>query len=205
MSWRWHDGYKWNLSHNVVCNPMWRKRNETNKTELRALSLHVSMFMCFVWKVLWVSVVTLSLVSCSVSPRRRNTKSRVLSFWMLQFMSWPDCVLWSSISSVAKLLHTFTLRKRVISGVVFTPPVGYSRPPSAVNDPTVTKWLNSWKSFSKILAKYCKKRVTLFTQDLTHLLLDFLNYKKTTRRLANSTMLKMTSVPTPIVWACKNK
>ena len=29
-------------------------------------------------------MVTLSLVSCSVSPRRRTTKCRVLSFWILQ-------------------------------------------------------------------------------------------------------------------------
>ena len=35
--------------------------------------IHVLMFMCAVWKVLWVLAVTLSLVSCSVSPRRRNT------------------------------------------------------------------------------------------------------------------------------------
>ena len=28
-------------------------------------------------------MVTLSLVSCSVSPRKRNTKCRVLSFWIL--------------------------------------------------------------------------------------------------------------------------
>ena len=36
-------------------------------------------------------------------------------------------------------LHTFAPRKHVIWGVVLTPPVGYSRPPSAVNDPSVTK------------------------------------------------------------------
>ena len=30
--------------------------------------------------------------------------------------------------------------------MVFTLPVGYSRPPSAVNDPTVTKQVNSGKS-----------------------------------------------------------
>ena len=35
--------------------------------ELRAHSLHVSIFMCFVWKVLWVLVVTLSLASCVLS------------------------------------------------------------------------------------------------------------------------------------------
>ena len=34
---------------------------------------------------------------------------------------------------------TFAPRKHVIWGVVFTHPVGYSRPPSAVNDPSVTK------------------------------------------------------------------
>ena len=38
-----------------------------------ACIIYVLMFMCAVWKVLWVLVVTLSLVSCSVSPRRRNT------------------------------------------------------------------------------------------------------------------------------------
>ena len=46
---------------------------------------HVSVFMCAVLKVFWVLVVTLSLVSCLVSPRRRNTKYRFLSFWILQF------------------------------------------------------------------------------------------------------------------------
>ena len=58
--------------------------------------------------------------------------------------------------------------------------------------------------FSKSLAKYCKKRVAQFTQYLAHFLLDFLNYKKITRNLANSTMWKMNFVP-PIVCACRNK
>ena len=49
-----------------------------------------------------------------------------------------DCILWSSISSVAKLLHTFASRKRVIWGVVFTHPVGCSRQLSAVNGLTAT-------------------------------------------------------------------
>ena len=42
--------------------------------------------------------------------------------------------------------HMFSLYSHGILGVVFTPPVGYSRPPSAVNDPTVTKQVNSGKS-----------------------------------------------------------
>ena len=44
----------------------------------------------------------------------------------------------------ANSLYRFTLRKRVCWGVVFTPPVGCSRPPSAVNDLLAT---NSWKPF----------------------------------------------------------
>ena len=40
----------------------------------------------------------------------------------------------------------FSLYSHGILGVVFTHPVGYSRPPSAVNDPTVTKQVDSRKS-----------------------------------------------------------
>ena len=35
----------------------------------------------FVWKSVWILVVTLSLVSCSVSPRRRNTKTQYQEFF----------------------------------------------------------------------------------------------------------------------------
>ena len=42
--------------------------------------------------------------------------------------------------------HMFSLYSHGILGAVFTPPVGHSRPPSAVNDPTVTKQMNSGKS-----------------------------------------------------------
>ena len=51
----------------------------------RAL-IHVLRFMCAVWKVLWVlwSRCHWCRASCrSVSPRIRNTKCRVLSFWIL--------------------------------------------------------------------------------------------------------------------------
>ena len=40
----------------------------------------------------------------------------------------------------------FSLYSHGILGAVFTHTVGYSRPPSAVNDPTVTKQMNSGKS-----------------------------------------------------------
>ena len=42
-------------------------------------------------------------------------------------------------SICSQILAYSTSRKRVFRGVVFTPPVGYSRPPSAVNDLSVTK------------------------------------------------------------------
>ena len=44
------------------------------------------------------------------------------------------------------IFHMFSLNSHGSLGVVFTPPVAYSRPPSAVNDPTVTKQMNSGKS-----------------------------------------------------------
>ena len=58
------------LSHAVQC-VNHDDKNLTNKT--RELRTHVSVFMSAVFKVFWVLVVTLSLVSCSISPRRRNT------------------------------------------------------------------------------------------------------------------------------------
>ena len=50
--------------------------------------IHVFKFMCAVWKVLWIVVVPLSLVSCSVH-RRRNTLDGhavigVVLGWILQ-------------------------------------------------------------------------------------------------------------------------
>ena len=52
------------------------------------------------------------------------------------FNFWPACEFLVEI-------HT---AKTVLWGVVFTPPVGYSTPPSAVNDPTATNYNKSWKS-----------------------------------------------------------
>ena len=56
--------------------------------------------------------------------------------------------------SCSHFVHTFAPRKHVISGVVFTLPVGYSRPPSAVNDPPATKRIqenHALKNCSKYL------------------------------------------------------
>ena len=53
----------------------------------------------------------------------------------------PILILYQFIQlfPVAILFICFSLYSHGILGVVFTHTVGYSRPPSAVNDPTVTK------------------------------------------------------------------
>ena len=67
--------------------------------------------MCAVLKVFRVLVVTLSLVSCSVSPRKRNTKYRFLSFWIfvVHFCTcsqtvFCDCQFFS-VANYCTLLH----------------------------------------------------------------------------------------------------
>ena len=81
---------------------------------------------------------------------------------------------------------------------MFTPSVGYSRPLSAVNDPSVTKYL-----VPKNLSKCCNQQVAPFIQYLVHLHRDFRKDKESTMNLANSTMWKKHFVP--IVDLCWNK
>ena len=82
----------------------------------------------------------------------------------------------------------FSLYSQCILGVVFTPPVGYSRPPSAVNDPTVTKQMNSAKSCLEEVSQLLVYQVALFNQYMVHLHGDFQRDKEST--LADSTMKK---------------
>ena len=69
--------------------------------------------MCAVLKVFWVLVVTLSLVSCSVSPRKRNTKySSFLLDFAIHFCTCSQTVFCDrQFFSVSKLLHTFPSRQ----------------------------------------------------------------------------------------------
>ena len=60
--------------------------------------------------------------------------------------------------------HMFSLYSHGILGVVFTHPVGYSRPPSAVNDPTVTKQVNSGKSCLEEVSQLLVYQVALINQ-----------------------------------------
>ena len=73
--------------------------------------------------------------------------------------------------------------------MIFTLLVGYSTPPSAVNDPSVTKKMNSRKPCLEDLFPNTCIKVTLFYQYLVHLHGDF-HRNESTKNLANSTMKK---------------
>ena len=84
----------------------------------------------------------------------------------------------------------FSLYSHGISGVVFTPPVGYSRPPSAVNDPTVTKQVNLGKSCLEEVSQLLVYQVALINQYWVRLHGDFRRNKESTTILASSTKKK---------------
>ena len=91
---------------------------------------------------------------------------------------------------VAILSHMFSLYSHGILGVVFTHTVGYSRPPSAVNDPTVTKQMYSGKSCLEEVSQLLVYQVALINQYWVRLHGDFRRYKESTMILASSTKKK---------------
>ena len=86
--------------------------------------------------------------------------------------------------------HMFSLYSHGILGVVFTPPVGYSRLPSAVNDPTVTKQVNSGKSCLEEVSQLLIYQVSLINLYWVRLHGDFRRNKESTKFLASSTKTK---------------
>ena len=85
----------------------------------------------------------------------------------------------------------FSLYSHGILGVVFTPPVGYSRPPSAVNDPTVTKQVNSRQScLEEGVPTTYFYQVSLINQYWVRLHGDFRRNKESTMFLASSNKMK---------------
>ena len=74
--------------------------------------------------------------------------------------------------------------------MVFTHPVGYSRPPSAVNDPTVTEQMISGKSCLEEVSQLLIYQVALINQYWVRLHGDFRRNKESTMILASSTKTK---------------
>ena len=77
--------------------------------------------------------------------------------------------------------------------VVLTHPIGYSRAPSAVNDPTVTKQVNSGKSCLEEVSQLLVYQVALINQYWVRLQGDFRRNKKSTTNLASFTNMKKNS------------
>ena len=101
---------------------------------MRAGSVHVVMRHAIV-EVRCVNVVIgVHIVALSVPLVVVRVVPIFLAVILCQFIS---------LFSRSHFSHMFSLYSHGILGVVFTPPVGHSRPPSAVNDPTVTKQVNS--------------------------------------------------------------
>ena len=69
-----------------------------------------------------------------------------------------------SLASRSHYSQMFSLYSHGILGVVFTPPVGYSRPPSAVNDPTVIEQVNSENHASIKCPNHFFYQVALFSR-----------------------------------------
>ena len=111
------------------------------------------------WMYLWVCSIcsATQAVKCGVASSSPSSLASVsLSFRsQLYNFTLPLCRPGSPVVILHQFIplfsrryfsHEFSLYSHCILGVVFTPPIGYSRPPSAVNDPTATKQLNSGKS-----------------------------------------------------------
>ena len=120
---RWHAQHPWAMWCNV-----WIMATRTWLTNERTAPSHVSVHVRCVEG-------TLSLVSCSVSPRRRNTKYTLYSFldFAIHFCVWSHIVFRQFLS----VANSYT-------------PVGCSRPRSTVNAICNKNSLNSWKFFRRI-------------------------------------------------------
>ena len=141
---------------------------------------------CLQWNCLWKCTMwsaTQSMMCCVV---QLSTSSLVFtlscfSFRMLLY-TLPSQFSYCSSSSNSfprnYFSHMLTLHSHGILGVVFTPPVGYSRPPSAVNDPTVTKPVNSGKSCLEEMSQLLFYQVFLTNQNWVHLHGDFRKNKE---------------------------
>ena len=85
--------------------------------------------------------------------------------------------------------YVFTVFSLHVRCSIYTPR-RLSRPPSAVNDPTVTKQVNSGKSCLEEVSQLLVYQVALINQYWVHLQGDFRRNKESTMFLASSTKTK---------------
>ena len=158
-------------------------------TRLRAHAQWNCLWMCSLWSA------TQSLMCCVV-PLSTSSLVFVLFVRLLLCTLWSwFSLLWYCINSChsfpVAIFHMFSLYSHGILGVVSTHTVGYSRPPSAVNDPTVTKQVNSRKScLEEVSQLLFFNHVSLINQYWVRLHGDFRKNKESTMFLASSTKMK---------------
>ena len=105
------------------------------------------------------------------------------------------CNISSNSFPVAIFHICFSLYSHGILGVVFTLPVGYSRPPSTVSDPTVTKQVNSRKSCLEEVSQLLVYQGALINQYWVRLHGDFRRKRESTMILASPTKTKNSFAP----------
>ena len=130
---------------------------------------------------------------CACHPRRHLCSHSGLSptCIIFHFMS-RFSLLYNSFNSIfsrSHFSHMFSLYFHGILGVVFTHSVGYSRPPSAVNDPTVIKQLNSENHPSNKCPNHFFYQISLINRCWVRLRGDS-RKKNATMILASSTKTK---------------
>ena len=130
-------------------------------------------------------VISICLIELSVP---------VVKFYFSTLSSWFSLLWYDTASNhptlVPKLFfsHVFHCILTAFSGVVFTHPVGYNRP--TVNNPTVTKQVNSRKSCLEEVSHSLAYQVALINQCWVRLHGDSRRHKESTMILASSTKTK---------------
>ena len=126
----------------------------------------------------------------SVSLSFRSTRTILLFHFVVLILLVVILYQFIQLFIRSHFSHMFSLYSHGILDVVFTPPVGHSRPPSAVNDPTVTKRVNSGKSCLEEVSQLLVYQVVLINQYWVRLHGDFRKKKESSTFLASSTKTK---------------
>ena len=141
--------------------------------------------------------------ACCEAPRNRRCAMFACHLrrqWCSRSSLIPTCTILLGVSIFLACrtvtIHPTLSRSHSFTNIftVFTPPVGYSRPPSAENDPNVTKQMTSEKCLEEV-SQLLVYQVALINQYWVRLHGDLRRNKESTMILATSTK-KKNFVPT---------
>ena len=169
-TWRWPwDGMRQTLEHLEPCDVckewVWQQRENKDWEDFHNYA-HIHVFMlCFVLMFLWI---WFSHCHWCRTPQRPaggfirqlhfTTHTQHQSSFLLDVVVRLCPVMVHSVCIPNSCI--FHIAKTVFWGVVFTTPVGYSRPPSAVNDLSEIKEIEFLKAIRlRFSPSFCKKRL----------------------------------------------